>query len=107
MSQLVDGPCGQDARGTQAWPGAGPLGPVWIKSSYSYANGNCVEVARLSGGLIGVRDSRNAAEAVLAVAPRKWRAFLSELRDRHRGARPSAAMAATASTAWSTSAGVL
>ena len=75
MSQLADGPCGQDA---PARPGARP---AWIKSSYSYANGNCVEVARLPGGLIGVRDSRGAAGAVLAVAPRRWRAFLGELRD--------------------------
>ena len=33
----------------------------WKKSSYSAANGNCVEVARVDGGHIGVRDSKNAA----------------------------------------------
>jgi hypothetical protein len=102
VSPLADGPRGPDARGAQARQAAALLGPLWTKSSYSYANGNCVEVAGLPGGLIGIRDSRNAAGAVLAVAPRRWRAFLSELRDRHRAARPPAAMA---STAWSASAG--
>ncbi|MGH3173890.1 MAG: DUF397 domain-containing protein, partial [Streptosporangiaceae bacterium] len=40
-------------------------GWYWIKSSLSYANGNCVEVADLPGGEIGVRNSRNSAGPVL------------------------------------------
>ena len=34
--------------------------PEWVKSSLSFANGNCVEVANLSGGEVGVRNSRDA-----------------------------------------------
>lgn len=32
---------------------------TWVKSSFSYANGNCLEVASLPGGGTGVRDSKN------------------------------------------------
>jgi hypothetical protein len=41
----------------------------WIKSSLSYANGNCVEVANLPGGEIGVRNSRDSAGPVLQFTP--------------------------------------
>lgn len=51
-------------------------GSYWIKSSLSYANGNCVEVASLPGGQIGVRNSRDAGGPVLAFTPDEWRAFL-------------------------------
>jgi Domain of unknown function (DUF397) len=60
-------------------PGPGPL---WIKSSHSYANGNCVEVRRLPGGQIAVRNSRHRAGAVLRFTPDQWRAFLSGIRTR-------------------------
>ena len=39
--------------------------PCWIKSSLSFANGNCVEVASLAGGEIGVRNSRDRGGPVL------------------------------------------
>ena len=52
----------------------------WIKSSLSYANGNCVEVASLPGGEIGVRNSRDSAGAVLVFTPDEWRAFLGCVR---------------------------
>ena len=56
-------------------------GSRWIKSSLSYANGNCVEVASLPGGEIGVRNSRNAAGPVLTFTPDEWRAFLGGVRN--------------------------
>ena len=64
----------------------GPLerpgpGSYWIKSSMSYANGNCVEVASLPGGMIGVRNSRDSAGPVLRFTPREWHAFLGDLRN--------------------------
>jgi len=31
----------------------------WVKSSFSFANGNCVEVAELPGDSVGIRDSRD------------------------------------------------
>jgi hypothetical protein len=48
----------------------------WIKSSLSFANSNCVEVASLSGGQIGVRDSKNSEGPVLRFTPGEWDAFI-------------------------------
>jgi hypothetical protein len=56
-------------------------GSPWIKSSLSYAAGNCVEVAALPGGEIGVRNSRHATGPVLAFTPEEWRAFLGGVRN--------------------------
>lgn len=50
--------------------------PEWVKSSLSFANGNCVEVANLSDGEVGVRNSRDAAGAVLRFTPEEWHAFI-------------------------------
>ena len=52
----------------------------WKKSSYSAANGNCVEVARLGGGYVGVRDSKNAAQPALGFTPASWRTFISAVK---------------------------
>jgi uncharacterized protein DUF397 len=54
----------------------GNSGFNWVKSSLSFANGNCVEVASLPGGEIGVRNSRESEGAVLRFTPDEWRAFL-------------------------------
>jgi hypothetical protein len=48
----------------------------WIKSSLSFSTGNCVEVASLQGGGVGVRNSRDAAGAVLKFTPDEWHAFV-------------------------------
>lgn len=48
----------------------------WIKSSFSFANGNCVEVAFLPDGGIGVRNSRNLSGEKLVFTRAEWRAFL-------------------------------
>jgi|HubBroStandDraft_3_1064219.scaffolds.fasta_scaffold185557_2 hypothetical protein len=53
----------------------------WMKSSLSYANGNCVEVAGLSGGEIGVRNSRDSGGPVLRFTSDEWRAFLGGVRN--------------------------
>ncbi len=53
----------------------------WIKSSLSYANGNCVEVASLPGGEIGVRNSRDSGGPVLRFTPNEWHAFLGGVRN--------------------------
>lgn len=42
----------------------------------SFANGNCVEVADLPGGTVGVRNSREPGGPVLAFTSAEWRAFL-------------------------------
>ncbi|MEV2249277.1 DUF397 domain-containing protein [Streptomyces sp. NPDC050147] len=49
---------------------------VWVKSSYSGAEGGqCVEVAARPGR-VHVRDSKDAARAALAVEPAAWTAFV-------------------------------
>lgn len=55
--------------------------PKWVKSSLSYANGNCVEVASLPGSEIGVRNSRDANGSVLRFTPDEWDAFLGGVRN--------------------------
>ena len=54
--------------------------PRWIKSSFSFANGDCVEVAVLPDGLIGVRDSKDTAGPVLRFTTSEWEAFLGGAR---------------------------
>jgi hypothetical protein len=53
----------------------------WIKSSFSYANGNCVEVASLPGGHIGIRDSKDSEGAILRFTSDEWQAFLGGVRN--------------------------
>lgn len=53
----------------------------WVKSSFSYANGNCVEVAGLLGKVILIRDSKDADGPVLAFSPDEWDAFLDGVRN--------------------------
>jgi hypothetical protein len=55
--------------------------PRWVKSSLSFANGNCVEAADLSGGEIGVRNSRDASGPVLRFTPDEWHAFIGGVRN--------------------------
>ena len=52
-----------------------------MKSSLSFANGNCVEVAGLPDGEIGVRNSRDPDGPVLRFTPDEWRAFLGGVRN--------------------------
>ncbi len=56
-------------------------GCYWIKSSLSYANGNCVEVASLPSGEIGVRNSRDSVGPVLVFTSDEWHAFLGGVRN--------------------------
>lgn len=61
--------------GTEITSGSSGVGG-WVKSSLSYANGNCVEVAALPDGEIGVRNSRDPEGPVLRFTPDEWHAFL-------------------------------
>lgn len=56
-------------------------GSSWVKSSLSMSNGNCVEVTSLSGGGIGVRDSKDTEGPVLRFTPDEWHAFLGGVRN--------------------------
>ena len=51
----------------------------WVKSSYSNSTGECVEVAWLRGGGVGVRDSKSPDGPALMFAPEEWDAFAAEL----------------------------
>jgi hypothetical protein len=47
---------------------------AWRTSSYSNIGGECVEVAA-DGGLVGVRDTKDRAGAVLTFTPAAWQRF--------------------------------
>jgi hypothetical protein len=53
----------------------------WIKSSLSFANSNCVEVANLSSGEVGVRHSKIPDGLVLRFTSNEWHAFLGGVRN--------------------------
>ncbi|MEX2985485.1 DUF397 domain-containing protein [Streptomyces sp. C36] len=54
---------------------------VWIKSSYSNAGQNCVEVAGLGSHAtrVGVRDSKQNNGPALAVPAAAWTSFIREV----------------------------
>jgi uncharacterized protein DUF397 len=54
-------------------------GVVWFKSSRSGAGKECVEVAFLSSGRVGVRDSKNPDGPALIFGPGDWTAFTASL----------------------------
>jgi hypothetical protein len=56
-------------------------GNEWIKSSLSFANGNCVEVQFLTDGGVQVRSSRDRDGAVLTFTAAEWDCFLSGARN--------------------------
>ncbi|WP_039794249.1 DUF397 domain-containing protein [Nocardia araoensis] len=54
-------------------------GARWFKSSHSGGKDDCVEVAHLEGGMVGVRDSKNPTGAALVFAPGIWDAFTAHV----------------------------
>ncbi len=60
-------------------PTGGPAAEslVWFTSSYSSAQGQCVECAWLPGGGVAVRDSVNRSGPTLRFAAAEWRAFVA------------------------------
>jgi hypothetical protein len=57
------------------------FGSSWVKSSLSFSNGNCVEVAGLLDGAVGVRDSKDTAGPILIFTPDEWHAFIGGVRN--------------------------
>jgi hypothetical protein len=69
---------------TEAYNGmpAGELGDVrWMKSQYSNATGECVELATLANGEIAVRNSRFPEGPALVYTPAEVSAFLAGAKD--------------------------
>ena len=55
----------------------------WRKSSYSAANGDCVEIGWPESTEVAVRDSKLVASPILAFSSARWQAFLGQVsRDR-------------------------
>ncbi len=54
-------------------------GARWRKSSRSGSSDQCVEVATNVPGVVGVRDSKDRAGAVLTFEPYAWRVFVAAL----------------------------
>jgi hypothetical protein len=48
---------------------------AWRTSSHSGANGDCIEVARPTPGVIAVRDSKDPGGSTLAFPGSHWTAF--------------------------------
>jgi hypothetical protein len=71
VSESISGVCSQQAQSDSQW----------VKSSLSYANGDCVEVTILPEGQVGVRDSKDTEGPVLRFTPAEWKAFLGGVRN--------------------------
>ncbi|WP_433713445.1 DUF397 domain-containing protein [Nocardia sp. CA-084685] len=54
-------------------------GAQWFKSSRSGPANDCVEVAWLESGHVGVRDSKNPTAPALIFTPSEWDTFTSAL----------------------------
>jgi hypothetical protein len=53
---------------------------LWFKSSYSSANGQCVETALLPDGGMAVRDTQNRDGDVLRIPADAWEHFTTSLK---------------------------
>jgi len=56
-------------------------GAKWFKSSRSQGGRECVEVAFLDAGVVGVRDSKNPSGPALVFTPGEWDAFVAGAHD--------------------------
>ncbi|MEV8632534.1 DUF397 domain-containing protein [Streptosporangium sp. NPDC051023] len=55
---------------------------TWRKSTLSGSDGtDCVEIARLSGGHVGVRDSKNPTGPALLFTSADWSAFIGAVKN--------------------------
>jgi hypothetical protein len=54
---------------------------VFVKSSYSNGQGDCVEVAKKTEGGRAVRDSKDPDGAILDFTPGEWTAFIQGAKD--------------------------
>ena len=77
-------PDGRDSRPYPSYNGmpAGELAEVrWRKSDRSSAQGNCIELARLPGDAVAVRNSRDPEGPALVFTGAELDAFLGGVKD--------------------------
>jgi hypothetical protein len=53
---------------------------TWFKSSRSSANGQCITCARLPGGGMAVKDSKDPEGHALLFPADRWHAFTEEIK---------------------------
>jgi hypothetical protein len=72
---------GMEALAPQGHQGRTDATLSWTKSSLSFSNGNCVEVASMADGGVAVRDSKHPEGPVLRFTPGEWDAFVGGVRN--------------------------
>jgi hypothetical protein len=71
----------QGSRGYNGVPAGELSGARWRKSARSSAQGNCVELARLSGAGVAIRNSRHPQGPALIFTDAELDAFLGGVKD--------------------------
>jgi hypothetical protein len=74
-------PDGQGSKSFNGMPAGDLRGVRWRKSARSSAQGNCVEVARLSGAGVAIRNSRHPQGPALVFTDAELDAFLGGVKD--------------------------
>jgi Domain of unknown function (DUF397) len=72
---------GQASASCNRVPATELLGVRWRKSARSSAQGNCVELAKLSGTEVGIRNSRHPQGPALVFTKAELDAFLAGVKD--------------------------
>jgi hypothetical protein len=54
---------------------------IWRKSTWSIANGQCIEVVALADGRLAVRDSMDKAGSIAKFNESQWRRFTKEIKE--------------------------
>jgi Domain of unknown function (DUF397) len=60
---------------------------TWRKSSYSSAQGNCVEVCTSQPGVVAVRDSKDRYGHEITVSDQAWSALVQRIKQGEFGLR--------------------
>ncbi len=50
---------------------------TWRTATYSQGNGSCVEAARLGGGRVAVRDTKDRGGSAIVMTADVWQTFLA------------------------------